>query len=195
MIVIGITGGIASGKSTIAKMLAGSHLPHIDADQLVHHLLRCDQPTIAEIAAHFPSAIQDGVAVRKLLGVAIAGDENKLNILEEILHPRVRREEERALLISMRQRRRAVILEVPLMFETGADELCDIVIAVTAPVALRRRRAMSRLHMKPETFDRLIARQLTDRERNARADLVLPSTLGLAYTRRQIARLKKQWKI
>lgn len=195
MMVIGVTGGIASGKSTVARMLSRGHLPHIDADKLVHHLLAYDQPTIAEIEHYFPGVTEEGQVSRRKLGQAIAGDEAKLKTLENILHARVRQAEEQAILRYRRQRRRAVIMDIPLLFETGAEQLCDVVIAVAAPLKMRRRRAMARLHMKPETFDRLVKRQLTDAERCARADIVIRSTLGLAFTRRRIDALMKQWKL
>ena len=195
MMVIGITGGIASGKSTVARMIARHHIPHIDADKLVHHLLAHDRNTIADIAQHFPGVVMEGTVDRKKLGAAIAGQDKQLKQLEELLHPRVRQAEEQAILRATRQRRRAIILDVPLLFETGANVLCDVVIAVTAPVTMRRRRAMRRLHMTPATFDRLLARQLTDAERCARADIVLPSTLGKADMQRRIRQLLKGWKL
>jgi dephospho-CoA kinase len=194
--VIGITGGIASGKSTVARMIARHHIPHIDADKLVHHLLAHDKQTIADIAQHFPGtkAATRGVD-RKKLGAAIAGDAEKLNQLEALLHPRVRHAEEQAILRATRQRRRAIILDVPLLFETGADALCDVVIAVTAPLAMRRRRAFTRMHMTQEIFDRFIARQLPEAERCARADVVISSTLGKAEMQRRILRLLKGWNL
>ena len=195
MMVIGITGGIASGKSTVARMVARHHIPHIDADKLVHHLLAHDKPTIAAIAQPFPGVVATHGVDRKKLGAAIAGDPAKLVLLETILHPRVRHAEEQAILRATRQRHRAIILDVPLLFETGADALCDVVIAVTAPLATRRRRAFTRQHMTAATFDRLVARQLTDAQRCAHADVVLPSTLGKAQMQRRIRQLLVQWKL
>ena len=133
--VIGITGGIASGKSTVARMFARHHIPHVDADRLVHHLLATDKTVAAEIAEYFPEAVQHGKVDRKKLGLAIAHDPKKLNHLEALLHPRVRHAEEQAILRAIRHRRKAILLDVPLLFETGADALCDVVITVTAPLA------------------------------------------------------------
>ena len=185
MIVIGITGGIASGKSTIARMIARHGIPHIDADKLVHELFATDRNVIAEIAAAFPGSVVDGVVDRRALGAAIAGEPARLKLLEQILHPHVRAGEEAAILLATRQRRRAILLDIPLLFETGAEELCDVVIAAYAPLAMRRRRAKGR-GMAPSTIDRLIARQLPDAERNQRADIVIPTTIGKAHTRRQV---------
>ncbi|OYW14012.1 MAG: dephospho-CoA kinase [Rhodospirillales bacterium 12-54-5] len=192
--VIGITGGIASGKSTVARMFA-KRIPHIDADKLVHHLLAHDKTTVAQIARHFADAVEGGSVNRKKLGAAIAGNPEKLKQLELILHPRVRDAEEQAILRATRQRRKAILLDIPLLFETGADALCDVVIAVSAPLPMRRRRAMARKHMTTETYDRLVARQLTDAERCARADIVIPSSIGKAHTRRIVEKLLREWKL
>jgi len=192
-LVIGITGGIASGKSTVARMFARHHIPHVDADKLVHHLLATDKVVAAEIDEHFPEAVQHGTVDRKKLGVAIAHDQKKLIHLEEVLHPRVRALEEQAILRAIRHRRKAILLDVPLLFETGADALCDVVITVTAPLAMRRRRAMGRMHMSEATFDRIIARQWTDAQRCARADIVIPSTIGKAATQRMVKQLLREW--
>jgi dephospho-CoA kinase len=193
MIVIGITGGIASGKSTVARMFARHHIPHVDADKIAHYLLAHDKKVIEYIAQHFPAAVQHGKVDRKVLGVAIADDPKNLTVLEHIVHPRVRHAEEQAILRATRHRRKAILLDVPLLFETGADALCDVVITVTAPLAMRRRRAMERMHMSAATFDRIIARQWTDAQRCARADVVIPSTLGKAAMQRTVKRLLKEW--
>jgi dephospho-CoA kinase len=186
MIVIGITGGMASGKSTIARMIARRGIVHVDADKLVHGLLARDRAVIDDIGRLFPGSVTNGAVDRKALGAAIAGDATKLHRLEQLLHPRVRGAEEDAILRAMRQRQRAVLLDVPLLYETGADALCDVVIAAYAPLALRRKRAHAR-GMSAATIDRLIARQLSDAERNRRADVVIPTTIGKAHTRRMVA--------
>jgi dephospho-CoA kinase len=193
--VIGITGGIASGKSTIARMIAKRGILHLDADKLVHRLLASDRETIAEIKKTFPSAVKKDSVDRKALGAAVAGDAAKLKRLEQILHPRVRHAEEQAILLAARQRRRAVLLDIPLMFETGAEILCDVVIAAHAPLPMRRRRAFGRLGMTEATFNRLVARQLSEAERNRRADIVIPTTIGKAHTRRIVDALLHQWKL
>lgn len=194
-LVIGITGGIASGKSTIARMIAQRGIEHIDADKLVHQLLATDKDTIADISKNFATAVTGGRVDRKALGAAIAQDPAKLKRLEQILHPRVRQAEELAILRARRQRRRAILLDIPLLFETGAEELCDVVIATHAPLPMRRRRAFARLGMTEATFTRLVSRQLSEADRNARADVVIPTTIGKAHTRRMVDSLLKQWKL
>ena len=194
MIVIGITGGIASGKSTIARMIARRGIPHLDADRLVHGLLAKDKAVIAEIEKQFPGTVTKGAVDRKALGLAVAGDAAKLKRLEQVLHPHVRDAEERAILLAQRQRRRAILLDIPLMFETGAETLCDVVIAAHAPLAMRKRRALRR-GMPEATFARLVSRQMGEAERNRRADMILPTTIGKAHTRRMVEALLRQWNL
>lgn len=183
MRVIGVTGGIASGKSTLARMLAVRGVVHVDADALVHRLIAHDAATKAAIADAFP-----GCTTRAMLAEHIAQHPKALATLEAILHPRVRAAEKQAIAQARRQRRRGVILDVPLMFETGADELCDLVITVSTPLAMRRRRAFKRSGMTQAKWERLIARQWPEADRCALADLVIPSTLGKAAMQRQAAR-------
>ncbi len=194
MMVIGITGGIASGKSTIARMIARRGIPHLDADKLVHRLLARDRPTIAAIEKQFPGTVVNGAVDRRLLGASIAGDPGKLKRLEQLLHPLVRAAEEQAILLAGRQRRRAILLDIPLLFETGAEVLCDVVIAAHAPLPMRKRRALAR-GMSEATVARLVSRQLTEAERNRQADIVIPTTIGKAHTRRMVEALLKQWKL
>jgi len=191
MIVIGITGGIASGKSTIARMLAQRGIEHINADALVHELLVKDKKTLASLAKIFPKAVHDNHIDRKILGEIVGKDEVALQKLEGILHPQVREAEIRAIRKALYHRRRAVVLDIPLLFESGADALCDIVITATAPMGLRRRRAFARMHMSEEKFTRLVNRQLDENARNTLADVVIPTTLGKGFTRRRVELLLK----
>lgn len=191
MIVIGITGGIASGKSTVARMIARRGIAHIDADMLVHELMRNDKKTLAALAQHFPASVKKNIVDRAALGEIVGHDEKALTTLESLLHPRVREAEIHAIRRAVAARRKAVLLDIPLLFESGADALCDIVISVTAPIGLRRRRAFTRLHMSEAKFNRLIARQLDDETRNAKADIVIPTSMGKAFTRRQVELLLK----
>jgi dephospho-CoA kinase len=238
-LIIGVTGGMASGKSTLARMIAGRGIAHVDADALVHQLMRDDADTIAAIAKTFPAAIErhptpplrgsqnpfvdfgGGIAMlavpknpptrfagesgspsrgerplgidRAALANHIANHPEALQALEAILHPRVRALEEAAIAFAARNRLRGLVLDVPLMFETGADELCDIVIAVHAPVSQRRARAFRRAGMTEAKWNRLVARQWPDADRNALADLVISSTIGKAAMRRRIHTLMHEW--
>jgi dephospho-CoA kinase len=184
MRVIGITGGLASGKTTLARMLWRRGFVHINADKIVHDLLQHNTQVIAAISAAFPRVVAAKKIDRRKLGELVSHDEAALAILEQVLHPAVRRAEIAAIKLAMRQRRKAVLLDVPLLFETGADDLCDVTIAVAAPDHHRRRRAFLRPHMTPEKYARLIARQHHESERLALADVVIPTSLGKGFTRR-----------
>lgn len=221
-LIIGITGGMASGKSTLAKMFVGPGVVHVDADALVHRLMRHDRATIAAIAEAFPSAViarplegrsnpslssgkkmdchgakaprNDAASIdRAALAQHISKKPETLSILEAILHPRVRALEEKAILDASRQRLRAVILDVPLLFETDADQLCDVVIVAHAPLKLRRARAFRRLGMSEAKWQRLIARQLPDADRRHRADYIISTAHSRAITRRTVQKLKIAW--
>lgn len=193
MKVIGVTGGMASGKTTVARMIAGDRYLHLDADQLVHHLMHTDSATIDAIAARFPGALVNGMISRAELSAYITQDPANIGVLEEILHPRVRAAEERAIDEAKVAGRQAVVLDIPLLFETGADALCDVVVAVCAPLAVRKARAFARPAMSAAKWDRLIARQLTDEERAARADHVIHTDCPQEQTKAEVDALLAQW--
>lgn len=191
MIVIGITGGIASGKSTIARMMAGRGITHVDADALVHDLMR-DKNVIEALTERFPKAVKDGAIDRKQLGEIVGKDKSALEALEGILHPKVRDAEIAAIKKAIQHRRKAIVLDIPLLFESGADSLCDIVIAASSPLPLRKRRAFMRAGMSEAKFTRLIDRQLDERTRADLADVVIPTSIGKAFTRRQVTLLLRE---
>lgn len=192
-IVIGVTGGMASGKSTIARMLSGRGIAHVDADKLVHQLLQHDRATGAEIAAAFPAAKKGHGIDRAALANHITKHPESLATLEAILHPRVRAMEEEAIAIARRNGLRALVLDIPLLFETDADSLCDVVIAAHAPMHHRRRRAFARVGMSEAKWQRLIDRQLPDRHRNALADIVIRTDMGKAAVKKQVKALMRAW--
>ena len=193
MKVIGVTGGMASGKSTVARMIAGDRFPHLDADQLVHHLMNTDQDTIDSVAAAFPGALVNGMISRAELSKSIAQDARTIAVLEAILHPRVRAAQVQAIANARAANKKAVVLDIPLLFETGAESLCDVVVAAQAPLEIRRARAFARPAMSAIKWDRLIARQLTDEQRAAKADHVIHTDCSEAQTKAEIDTLLKQW--
>jgi len=193
MMVIGVTGGMASGKSTVARMIVGRGIAHVDADTLVHQLLQHDRETIAAIGAVFPTAVNRHHIDRAALAAHISKHPEALAILEAILHPRVRALEEAAIAFAKRNRLRALVLDVPLLFETDADVLCDVVLVAHAPMRHRRRRAFARLGMTEAKWRRLLDRQLSDHVRNQLADVVISTALGKAATRKHIKQLMREW--
>lgn len=191
MIIIGVTGGMASGKTTLAKAIAGRDMLHLDADALVHKLMHNDRRTIDAIAERFPSALKDKRISRAELSKLLVKDKKVIDQLEKILHPRVREEEERLIKLAKRQRRKGVVLDIPLLFESGANKLCDIVIVAHAPEEVRKRRAFKRKGMTEEKWLRLVIRQLTEHERCERADVVVPTTRGLVAMRRAARAIRR----
>lgn len=195
MIVIGITGGMASGKSTVARLIARDRYPHLDADALVHHLMATDEATIRAIGDAFPEAITNHMVSRVALSSLIARDPAHIKTLESILHPRVRAAEEATLAEARAEGKAAAILDIPLLFETGAQALCDTVVAVCAPLALRKQRAFARPGMREEKWTTLMARQLTDEQRRARADHAIDTGGTLEETQAQVNALLNRWKL
>ncbi len=194
-LIIGVTGGMASGKSTIARMIAGRGIAHVDADKLVHQLLQHDPYCIAAIAAAFPGVSRGTTIDRAALAKHISRHPESLATLESILHPRVRAMEEEAIAIATRNRLRALVLDIPLLFETDADQLCDVVIVVHAKLQHRRRRAFTRAGMTEEKWQRLLSRQLPDQHRNQLADYVVRTDGGKGATRKQILALMRTWRL
>lgn len=193
MKVIGITGGMASGKSTVARMIARDRFPHLDADALVHQLMLADHETIEAIGAAFPGAVINGMISRAELSSYVAQDASHITTLESILHPRVRQAEELAIDEARVSGKQAVVLDIPLLFETGAEQLCDVVIAVQAPLEVRKARAFARPAMTEAKWNRLIARQLTDEQRTAKAHHVIHTDCPEDETRQEVARLLNEW--
>ena len=191
--VIGVTGGIASGKSTVARMIARDTFPQLDADQLVHHLMATDGETIRAIGDAFPAAVVNGMISRAELSKYIALDSNNISVLESIIHPRVRAAEERAIDEARVAGKKAVVLDIPLLFESGAETLCDVVVAVVAPLEVRKARAFARPAMSAIKWDRLIHRQLTDEARAAKADHVIHTDCPEAQTKAEVDALLTQW--
>ena len=189
MIVLGVTGSIAMGKSTVSTMLSHLNHPVHDADKTVHELISVDGKAYHAIAKSFPEAIQvDGVD-RTKLGQEVFGNSEKLKQLENILHPLVREARNRFVKQQSRYKSRLVILDVPLLYETGGDKDCDKVLVVSAPYFIQKQRALGRHGMTQTKFHDILERQLPDHEKRRRADFIVPTGLGKAYTYRALKRL------
>jgi dephospho-CoA kinase len=155
-----------------------------------------DRQTIEEIAAAFPAAkTREGKLDRAVLAQEISRHPTLLGVLEDILHPRVRATEERAIAIARRNGVRAVILDIPLLFETDAQVLCDVVVVAHAPLPHRKRRAFTRAGMTEAKWAKLLDRQLSDHHRNSAADVIVSTAVGKAATRRHVQRLMTQWNL
>jgi dephospho-CoA kinase len=188
MIVIGLTGGIGMGKSTAAAVFRRVGLPVFDADAAVHLLQARGGAAVAPIAAAFPGTVCNGAVDRPALRRIVLDDRAAFARLEAIVHPLVRREERRFLARARRQGRRAVVLDIPLLFETGAERRVDRIVVVSAPAAVQLARVRRRRHMSDADIRALIARQTPDTEKRRRADLVVRTGLSRHYARRQITK-------
>lgn len=184
--VIGLTGSIAMGKSTTTRMFAEAGIPTTNADAIVHQLLAEDKKTIAEVAARFPSAAENGAINRKKLGALVFGNEPELKALEAILHPKVRATEVAFILREQAKGAKMVLLDIPLLYETGADARVDAVVVVTASPQVQRERVMAREGMTEERFQSILARQMPDAEKRKRADFLVETDKGLEHSRLKV---------
>jgi dephospho-CoA kinase len=184
MIVIGLTGSIAMGKSTVGKMLEYLGVPVHDSDQAVHRLLSEDTQTIQAIGGMFPGTVdaKTGMVDRAALGQIVFADPAKRKQLEDILHPRVREDQTDFILQSRQLGLKRVALDIPLLFETGADQRVDVVLVASAPAYIQRRRALARTGMTLEKFNYIKKSQLPDSEKRKRADYVIETGLGHAHS-------------
>ena len=184
MMILGLTGSIGMGKSTAAQHLRLRRIPVIDADALVHRLYA--GPLAPEIEAAFPGVTGVGGVDRVKLASALGRDASAFARLEAIVHPAVR-QAERALLQAVERRGEPLaVLEVPLLFETGADRLVDATIVVTTDAATQRARVLARPQMTDEKLTAILARQLSDAEKRSRADFVVDTTGPFEDTSAQI---------
>jgi dephospho-CoA kinase len=189
MKILGLTGGIGMGKSTAAATFRRHGLPVFDADAAVHALQGRGGRAVRPIGEAFPGTVRDGAVDREALRRAVLGNPAALRRLETIVHPLVRAEERRFLGRARRQGRRLVVLDIPLLFETGGAARCDAVVVVSAPAAVQRARVLRRGGMTAERLAAILARQTPDAEKRRRADFVIRTGLSRAHARRGIRRL------
>jgi dephospho-CoA kinase len=184
MIVIGLTGSVGMGKSATALMFAEAGVPVHDADAAVHRLYEGD--AVPAIEAIFPGVTSEGKVDREKLALRVLNDAAALKRLEAIVHPLVRREEERFLAEARARGTRCAVLDIPLLFETGADRRVDVVVVVSAPYEEQRRRVLARPGMAEERFLSLLTKQLPDEEKRRRADFVVDTSQGFDSARAQV---------
>jgi len=187
MIVIGLTGSIGMGKSTTAKLFAEEGVPVHDADAVVHALYAGRAVPLVEAA--FPGVTRDGAVDRKELGTRVIGDPAALAKLEGIVHPLVREAEAAFLAARRAEGADVVVLDIPLLFESGREGAVDCVVVVSAGPEEQRRRVMQRPGMTEETFRAVLARQTPDADKRARADVVIDTAQGIEPARAQVRAL------
>jgi dephospho-CoA kinase len=188
VITIGLTGSIGMGKSTAATMLRRLGAPMFDADAEVHRLLGPGGAAVAAVEHEFPGVRDEGGGVnRPRLGARVFGKPEALRRLERILHPAVRAAEWRFVARGRARRLPLIVLDIPLLFETRADALCDAIIVVSAPTWLQRQRVMRRPGMSPARLASILAAQMPDREKRRHADFVVETGLSRGLTLRSLA--------
>lgn len=183
MLICALTGSIAMGKSTTSAMFRRHGVPVYDADATVHRLY-CGRAAPL-IEAEFPGSTQNGQVDRSRLSKLVLGDAERLARLETLVHALVG-EEQRRFLEAMRGRR-MVLLDIPLLFETGADRRADLTIVVTADQAVQRQRALARPDMSEEKLQAIVNRQMADRDKRQRAHFLIDTGHGLEAAERQVA--------
>ncbi|MBN8533501.1 MAG: dephospho-CoA kinase [Rhizobiales bacterium] len=184
---LGLTGSIGSGKTTTAGLFREFGVPVHDADASVHALYRAE--AAAPIEAVFPGTVVDGVVDRKRLTEALAGRKERFKLLESIVHPLVRSVEEQAIAKAERSGHRMIVLDIPLLFESGADKRCDAVFVTHIDAGEQKRRVLARPGMNEALFHAILARQIPDREKCRRAHAILDTGNGLAAARSEVAAL------
>ena len=186
MIVIGLTGSIGMGKSTVAKMFAEEGAPSFDSDDAVHALYTKGGAAVAPVGEAFPSALRDGAIDRAALSAAVIDNPEAIKRLESIVHPLVRGAQAAFLDQHRGAGKRAVVLDIPLLFESGAARVFDKVVVVSAPAEVQRARVLARPGMTEEKFNFILSRQTPDAKKRAQADFVIDTSLPLDETRKQV---------
>jgi dephospho-CoA kinase len=186
MVILGLTGSIAMGKTTAAEMFSRLGVPVYDADRAVHRLLARGGAAVGPAEAIFPGVTRDGAVDREALARRVFGDNEGLRRLEAILHPLVAQEKTRFLRRAADHRSPMVILDIPLLFETGGQAECDAVAVVTAPAFVQEQRLLERPGMSRERIAAIRGRQMSDAQKRRLADFIIPTGLGRAVTMRTI---------
>ena len=184
MFILGLTGSIGMGKSTTAKFFAEEGVPVHDADQAVHRLYEGE--AAAAIEAAFPATAVDGRVDRDRLAARVVGNEAARRRLEAIVHPLVRQSEQRFLAEARERGAPVVVLDIPLLYETGGEERVDAVVVVTTPPEVQRQRVLARRGMTPERFEGLLAAQVPDVEKRRRADFIVDTSGSFEANRAQV---------
>jgi dephospho-CoA kinase len=184
MFVIGLTGSLGMGKSTAARFFAEAGVPVHDADAVVHRLYEGE--AVAAIEAAFPGATRGGKVDRNRLATRVLDDPDALKKLEAIVHPLVHAAERRLLAEAEARGEKVAVLDIPLLFETGADQRVDAIVVVSAPAQLQQSRVLGRPGMTVEKLNAILARQMPDAEKRRRADFVVDSSGDFDATRKQV---------
>lgn len=189
MIVLGLTGSIAMGKTETARMFAARGVPVFDSDSAVHSLYAQGGDAVPEVAALAPDAIVDGSVDRRRLAALVQVEPSLLRRIESVVHPLVEAMQREFLESAAAKGADMALLDIPLLFEKNREDDVDVIIVVSAGEQLQRQRALSRAGMTEEKLDFILARQLPDAQKRARADYVIDTSESLAETAREVERV------
>ena len=192
MITVGLTGSIGMGKSTTAAMFAAEGVPVYDADAEVHALYARGGAAVEPLEAAFPGVVVDGAVDRVKLSHHVVGKPDELKRLEAIVHPLVGESRVGFFQKAVADGADIVILDIPLLFETGGEKRMDAVVVVSAPADLQRQRVLARPGMDEAKLDAILDRQMADAEKRARAHFVIDTGLGLDHARAQVRDVLKR---
>ena len=190
-LVLGLTGSIGMGKTVATEIFRHSGIPVFAADEVVHRLLSPTGEAALIVRKSFPQAVRNETIDRKDLGNKVFQKPEYLQQLEGILHPLVQKQKARFVSKAQRRRQAFVVLDIPLLFETGGETHCDYVAVVTAPPFVQRSRVMSRDGMTEIKYVRILEKQIPDVIKRRRADFIIFSGLGRAVTYRSIMKLSR----
>lgn len=185
MLKIGLTGSIGMGKSTTAKLFAEAGVAVNDSDAVVHDLYAGEAAPLVEAA--FPGTMKNGAIDRQELGLQLARDPTGFKRLEQIVHPLVRKRESEFLARQKEAGADMVVLDIPLLFETGAEQRVDVIVVVSADPQVQRQRVLARPNMTEEKFNMILSRQTPDPEKRRRADYIVDSGHSIEAARKQVA--------
>ena len=186
MIIVGLTGSIGMGKSTTSAMFEAQGVPVYDSDAAVHALYAVGGAAVAPVEAAFPGVVVDGAIDRTRLSAAVVGDPEALQKLEAIVHPLVGGHRIGFFEDVEAAGHDIIVLDVPLLYETGGDKHVHKVAVVSAPPEVQRQRVLARPGMDEAKFAAILARQLPDAEKRARADFIIDTGQGLEHARGQV---------
>ena len=184
MFILGLTGSVGMGKSATAKMFAEEGVPVHDADAAVHALYEGE--AVQPIEAAFPGTTADGKVDRLKLGERVIGHADEIRRLERIVHPLVATVRDEFLAEARRRGAKIAVLDIPLLYETGGESLCDAVVVVSAPAQIQRERVLARPGMTEAKFAALLAKQMPDVDKRARADFVVDTSKRFDAARAQV---------
>jgi dephospho-CoA kinase len=187
MIRLGLTGSIGTGKSTTARLFRALGVPVHDADASVHALYSGVAAPLIEQA--FPGATENGVVNRKTLAALLSGKNAHYQRLEAIIHPLVRQSEDHFIAAAKRDHQRLVVLDLPLLFESGARGRCDLVLVTSVSAAEQKKRVFQRPGMNEALFATLLARQMPDAEKRSRAHWILDTSKGIEHAKYEVEAL------